>query len=545
MDAEQQHRLDLRGPGASYNISEVKLNWQTAYAVNYQIQVSDDGDNWTTIQVVNNNQSAGIVDFPGLSATGRYVRIYCTQTSAWSDNYSLYDFNVYGTPVTDLALNRPVCASSVESSYYPPSMAVDGNSSTRWSSGQWMQSSNVGWIYVDLGATYNISGVRLDWQTAYAVNYQIQVSTNAVNWTTIQNVTGNQSAGVADFSGLSGVGRYLRIYCTQTSAGSDNYSLYDFNVYGTPITDLALNRPVYASSIESSSYTPSMAVDGNSSTRWSSGQWMQSSNVGWIYVDLGATYNISEVRLNWETAYAVNYQIQVSNNAVDWTTIQNVTNNQSKAVVDFTGLSGVGRYVRVYCTQTSAGSDNYSLYDFSVYGTPVETDSLTIAGSLTPLVSNLSTAGSGVTATPALVVSSQAEATSTASRSTTITTSSTSNSTILTTTLPGKTAPVLNATPVVNARLAARLGARGQSLASTARATQRVGRSTRPRVAGRMSGASSCEFHQTGRNGLAAVRGKTFRCASGKLTASLDRCTFHWPLNASGWIVCNTLRPRM
>ncbi len=471
--------------GATYNISEVKLNWQTAYAVNYQIQVSDDGDHWTTIQVVTNNQSAGIVDFPGLSGTGRYVRIYCTQTSAGSDNYSLYDFNVYGTPVTDLALNRPVYASSVESSYYPPSMAVDGNSSTRWSSGQWMQSSNVGWVYVDLGATYNISEVRLNWQTAYAVNYQIQVSSNAVNWTTIQNVTGNQSTGVADFTGLRGVGRYLRIYCTQTSAGSDNYSLYDLNVYGTPITDLALNRPVHASSVESSSFAQGMAVDGNSSTRWSSGQWMQSGNVGWIIVDLGATYKISEVRLNWETAYAVNYQIQVSSDAVNWTTIQNVTDNQSKAVVDFTGLSGTGRYVRIYCTQTSAGSDNYSLYDFNVYGTPVETDSLKLAGTLTPLATSLSTAGSGVTATPALAVASQAEATSPASRSTTITTSSTINSTILTTTLPGNTAPVVTATPVINARLASRLGVRGQTQVSISRASQHVRPSVRPRVPAR------------------------------------------------------------
>src|SRR5208282_3483615 len=259
--------------GAPFNISEVRLNWETAYAVNYQIQVSYDAVNWTTIQVISGNQSKGVADFSGLTGTGRYVRILCTQTSAGSDNYSLYDFNVYGTPITDLAQNRPTYASSVESSYYPPSMAVDGNSSTRWSSGQWMQNSSTGWIYVDLGAPFNISEVRLNWETAYAVNYQIQVSDDAVNWTTIQNVT-----------------------CNQTSAGSDNYSLYDFNVYGTPVTDLAQNRPTYASSVESSNYAPSMAVDGNSSTRWSSGQWMQNSNIGWIYVDLGDPFNISEVR---------------------------------------------------------------------------------------------------------------------------------------------------------------------------------------------------------------------------------------------------------
>ncbi|MGA2700818.1 MAG: discoidin domain-containing protein [Isosphaeraceae bacterium] len=402
------------------------------------------------------------------------------------------------TPAPDLALGKQAYASSVESSSYVPDQAIDGNSSTRWSSGQWMQNSNIGWIYVDLGAPFNISEVRLNWETAYAVNYQIQVSDDAVNWTTIQVISGNQSKGVADFSGLTGTGRYVRILCTQTSAGSDNYSLYDFNVYGTPITDLAQNRPTHASSVESSYYPPSMAVDGNSSTRWSSGQWMQNSSTGWIYVDLGAPFNISEVRLNWETAYAVNYQIQVSDDAVNWTTIQNVTDNQSKAVVDFSGLSGIGRYVRILCTQTSAGSDNYSLYDFNVYGTPAEPGSLGPAGLLSPLASNAGTTGSSETAAPALSGTSQAVGTSPVGNSTTITTTPPINAFALGTTPPinafalGTTPPInafaLGTTPPINANLASRLSARGPHQASAPRSTQHVSLLSRPRVLPRQGG---------------------------------------------------------
>ena len=134
--------------------------------------------------------------------------------------------------------------------------------------------------------------------------------------------------------------------------------------------------------MESAGYLPQMAVDGDSGTRWSSGQWMQPTSTGWISVDLGASYNISEVRLNWETAYAVDYQIQTSADAQSWTTIKSVAGNASKGIVDFSGLSGTGRYVRIYCTQTSAGSDNYSLYDLQVYGTPTGSISLLLAGSL-------------------------------------------------------------------------------------------------------------------------------------------------------------------
>ena len=298
-------------------------------------------------------------------------------------------------PAPDLALGKPAFSSTIEGASFTPAMAVDGNSGTRWSSGQWMQQSGTGWIYVDLGAPFHINEVRLNWETAYALNYQIQVSDDALNWVAIEAVSGNQAKGPVNFTGLSATGRYVRIVCTQVSAGADNYSLYDFNVYGTPVTDLAQGRPAYSSTIESSYYTPAMAVDGNSSTRWSSGQWMQQSGAGWIYVDLGAPFNINEVRLNWETAYAVNYQIQVSDDAVHWATIDNIVGNQAKGIADFSGLSGIGRYVRIYCMQVSARSDNYSLYDFQVFGTPASLAALQPAGVLTTLVTNTETTSLG------------------------------------------------------------------------------------------------------------------------------------------------------
>src|SRR5262249_3555713 len=62
----------------------------------------------------------------------------------------------------------------------------------------------------------------------------------------------------------------------------------------TPAPDLALGKTAFASTVEGPAFAPGMAVDGSSATRWSSGQWMQPTDTGWIYVDLGAPYNISE-----------------------------------------------------------------------------------------------------------------------------------------------------------------------------------------------------------------------------------------------------------
>jgi hypothetical protein len=116
-----------------------------------------------------------------------------------------------------------------------------------------------------------------------------------------------------------------------------------------------------ASSIESSSYPASNAVDGSTSTRWSS----TFSDPQWITIDLRAVYPISHVTLRWETAYATAYRIQVSNNNSMWTDVVNVTNGNG-GVDDWAGLAATGQYVRMYGT-TRATAWGYSLYEFEVY----------------------------------------------------------------------------------------------------------------------------------------------------------------------------------
>jgi hypothetical protein len=117
------------------------------------------------------------------------------------------------------------------------------------------------------------------------------------------------------------------------------------------------------SSVENGTLGGANAVDGNLSTRWSSAF----SDPQWIYVDLQATYNITEVKLTWETAYATHFQIQVSPDAVNWTNIYSTTTGPG-GVQDLTGLSGAGRYVRMYGT-VRATTWGYSLWEFEVYGT--------------------------------------------------------------------------------------------------------------------------------------------------------------------------------
>ena len=136
--------------------------------------------------------------------------------------------NCGGTGTTNLALNKTVSASSFIAAGYEPYRIVDGNTtSSRWASAY----SGNQWIRVDLGANYNINRVKLTWEAAYATAYQIQISTNGNNWTTLRSVTGN-NALINDQTGLTGMGRYVRIYGTQKALPQWGFSLFELEVYG-------------------------------------------------------------------------------------------------------------------------------------------------------------------------------------------------------------------------------------------------------------------------------------------------------------------------
>ncbi|MDH2427183.1 discoidin domain-containing protein [Sphaerisporangium sp. TRM90804] len=273
-----------------------------------------------------------------------------------------------------LSQGKTATASSTEGGAFPASAAVDGNPGTRWSSGF----ADPQWIQVDLGVTANITQVVLNWEAAYGRAFQIQTSSNGSTWTPIYSTTtstgGNQTLTV------TGSGRYVRVYGTQRAL-QYGYSLWEFQVFGTtgttppdpdPGTErlLSYNKPGVASSSQSDvncyECTPARAFDRDPASRWATSSTTGWVDPGWIYVDLGAVAQISRVVLQWDPAYARAFQIQTSNDAVNWTPIYSTTTGTGfKQTLT---VSGSGRYVRMYGTQRSSAY-GYSLWEFQVWGT--------------------------------------------------------------------------------------------------------------------------------------------------------------------------------
>lgn len=181
------------------------------------------------------------------------------------------------------------------------------------------------------------------------------VSNSTVSW-----ASSNNAIATVNASGLvTGIAIGSAIITVTTQSGNKTATA-NITVF---LPNLALNKPAVSSSDQDGGVGAASAVDGSLGTRWGS---IGAVDPQWIYVDLGATYNISRVKITWETALAANYLIQTSPDAVNWTTIKTVTGNTA-LVNDMTGLSGAGRYIRMY--GTVRGTEyGYSIYELEVYG---------------------------------------------------------------------------------------------------------------------------------------------------------------------------------
>ncbi|WP_197429317.1 galactose-binding domain-containing protein [Winogradskyella endarachnes] len=113
----------------------------------------------------------------------------------------------------------------------------------------------------------------------------------------------------------------------------------------------------------------SNAIDGNAATRWESAF----EDPQWITIDLGASYTIGQVVLNWEGAYASTYEIQISDDATfaTYTTIYATTSGDGG--IDNLIVDGTGQYVRMYGT-VRATPYGYSLWEFEIYEYNAATD---------------------------------------------------------------------------------------------------------------------------------------------------------------------------
>ena len=219
----------------------------------------------------------------------------------------------------------------------------------------------------NLTSTSGTGSVTLHWTASSGgpTSYSIYRGTKSDGEATTPVATVSGTTTTYTDTGLTNASSYYYMVAANNAAGVSPDSNEILATPGVTLpsgTNLALNQPAYASSIEGAGTPATAATDDSFNTRWSSA----ASDPQWLLVDLGATHTITTVVLAWQSAYGKAFQIQTSNDAVNWTTIYSTTTGTGGTQT--LSVSGSGRYIRMYGTVRGTGY-GYSLWEFQVFGT--------------------------------------------------------------------------------------------------------------------------------------------------------------------------------
>ena len=337
--------------GAVYTITQVILEWDSQYASSYQIQTATNtGGPWTNISSTTTGNGGN--DTLTVSGSGSYVRMNGTVRGA-GYGYELFEFKVYGTAGGgNVSPSVSITAPTNGATYTAPaSVTISANASD--------SDGTISSVAFYQGATL------LNTDTSSPYSY---------SWTGVAQGTYSLTAKATDNGGA------------QTTSAAVGITV---NTGGGGGTLLSQGKTATASTVAGGN-TAAMAVDGNMGTRWESA----SADPQWIYVDLTATATITQIILEWETAYGSAYQIQTAaSSSGPWTDIYTTTT--SNGGNDTLAVSGSGRYVRMNGTARGTGW-GYSLYEFQVYGTAG-------GGNVSPTVSITAPANGATYTAPASV----------------------------------------------------------------------------------------------------------------------------------------------
>ena len=343
------------------HLSTLNILWGENYASDYDIYVSDNGQKYELLKSVTNGDGGeDIIDLNGV-----YPYIMIKFGNGDGSNYQIKEMTWKASE--SLALNKEVEVSSTSTNDpgNTKEKAVDGNTSTRWSS---LRNEDDNWIIVDLGHYAQIDAMSIQWESACSDDYDIQVSSNKVNWITVEDGKKTSSEYLDSYSYDEPVyGRYVKVHSHKSTQLQYGISIYELSVYGKFVDeDIASNKNAFSSTIKDLNL-PTNAVDHKSNTSWIS----KESGEQWIYVELKGIYEISHMDIEWGTNYASQYEIQISDDAQQWTTIKTVEGQGNTETITDLG-NQQAKYVRLKLNKSNGS--NYQIVQWSIYGNLVEPD---------------------------------------------------------------------------------------------------------------------------------------------------------------------------
>jgi phosphodiesterase/alkaline phosphatase D-like protein len=215
--------------------NQINLKWQDNSGDESGFKIErKTGASGTYAQIATTNANIATYSNTGLlSSTTYYYRVRAYNAggnSAYSNEAS--STTLAPPPSSNLASNKSATADSEQTSMgNTASKGNDGNSSTRWSANDGRLNH---WWKVDLGASYTLTGIKVQFQFARNYRYKIEVSKDNINWTIVANrTTTTNTAQTRQDSFSATPGRYVRITYTGLPWYPTTWaSHYEFEVYG-------------------------------------------------------------------------------------------------------------------------------------------------------------------------------------------------------------------------------------------------------------------------------------------------------------------------
>ena len=188
---------------------------------------------------------------------------------------------------------------------------------------------------------------------------------NGVSFYGIFNGTKYLGVALTNSSNLSGLTQNTNYTITiKARDAAGNWSNASTELTVKTLENIALNKTADASSVSSTAYSASKAVDGNAATQWRSSN---SDTNPQLIIDLGNFYKLSNIKLSWSTTYATGYLIEASSDGTTYKIIKSLA-GQNGADDEISGLNATTRFVRLSVKALSATS-GVSLNSFEIYGT--------------------------------------------------------------------------------------------------------------------------------------------------------------------------------
>ena len=278
----------------------------------------------------------------------------------------------YRNILENVALNKTAVSSGNQYAQYDASYAIDNSETTLWSTDTPYPQS----LEVDLGDVYSISSTISKFYQDRAYQYRIEIKVDSTSaYTEIVDKTSNTTpAPITDnFSTINA--RYVKLTITGASGYGGSYvSVNEFEVYGSlapTSSNLALNQSATSSGNQYAQYPASDAVDGSTSTIWSTDAegYPQS-----LEVDLGDIYSINATELVCYQDRAYQFTVEVkTTSGGSYTQVVDRTANTTPgtALVPISDNFAItdARYVKITIAGASGYAGNYiSLSEFRVFG---------------------------------------------------------------------------------------------------------------------------------------------------------------------------------